>query len=93
MEIPRHFIPPGIQISPLGVIPKKNKPGNWRLIVDLLSPAGFSVNDGISPELSSLNNTSVVHLVSLVTSVGRGALLVKADIKEAYRMIPVHPHD
>ena len=23
----------------------------------------------------------------------QGALLVKADIKEAYRMIPVHPHD
>jgi len=35
----------------------------------------------------------VDHLASLVTSVGRGALLVKADIKEAYRIIPVHPHD
>ena len=32
------------------------------------------------------------HLASLVTF-GRGALLVKADIKEAYRMVPVHPHD
>ena len=24
---------------------------------------------------------------------GRGCLLVKADIKEAYRMVPVHPED
>ena len=24
---------------------------------------------------------------------GRGALVVKADIKEAYRMVPVHPED
>ena len=92
-KFPRHCIPPGIQTSPLGVIPKKNKPGKWRLIVDLSSPMGFSVNDGISQELSSLSYTSVDHLASLVTSVGRGALLVKADIKEAYRMVPVHPHD
>ena len=61
--------------------------------MDLSSPVGFSVNDGISQELSSLSYTSVDHLASLVTSVGRGALLVKADIKEAYRMVPVHPHD
>ena len=33
------------------------------------------------------------HLASLVTSVGRGTLLVKADIKEAYRMVPIHPND
>ena len=92
-KFPRHSSPPGIQISPLGVIPKKNKPGKWRLIVDLSSPSGFSVNDGISKELSSLHYTSVDHLATLVASVGRGALLVKADIKEAYRSIPVHPHD
>ena len=33
---------PGIQISPFGVIPK-NKPGEWRLIVDLSAPEGCSV--------------------------------------------------
>lgn len=92
-KYPRHCSPPGIHISPLGVIPKKNKPGKWRLIVDLSSPAGFSVNDGISQELSSMKYTSLDHLAYLVNSVGRGALLVKADIKEAYRMIPIHPHD
>ena len=41
-------------ISSLGVIPKKNKPGSWRLILDLSHPEGFSVNDGIRREECSL---------------------------------------
>jgi len=85
--------PKGTQISPIGAIPKKNCPGKWRLITDLSSPAGKSVNDAISKELSSLKYTSVDHLSSLILSEGRGAFLVKADIKEAYRMVPVHPDD
>ena len=31
-------------ISPFGVIPKKSKPGKWRLIVDLSSPQGMMVS-------------------------------------------------
>ena len=92
-KYPRHVSPPGIHFSPIGVIPKKNRPGKWRLIVDLSSPRGFSINDGISSDLSTLSYTSVDHLASLVLSHGKGALLVKADIKEAYRMIPIHPDD
>lgn len=33
------------------------------------------------------------HLASLVTSVERGALLVKADIKETYCMVTIHPNN
>jgi len=35
----------------------------------------------------------VDHLSALVLEAGRGAFLTKADIKEAYRMLPVHPQD
>ena len=49
----------GIHISPLGVIPKKHKENQWRLIMDLSSPPGRSVNDGISKELCSFHYTSV----------------------------------
>ena len=35
------------QTSPIGLIPKPHQPGKWRLIVDLSSPAGHSVNDAI----------------------------------------------
>ena len=48
---------------------------------------------GIDSELSSLSYSSIDHLASLVVSEGRGSFLVKADIKEAYRMVPVHPED
>ena len=90
----RHVVsPPGIHFSPLGVIPKKNKPGKWHLIMDLSSPAGSSINDGISPEWSSVSYVSIDHLSCLVLEAGKGAVLVKADIKEAYRMLPIHPDD
>ena len=36
---------------------------------------------------------SIDHLSSLVLSLGREALLIKADIKEAYRMVPIDPQD
>ena len=82
-----------IQISPMGMIPKKNRPGKWRLIVDLSSPKGASVNDGISGAWSSLTYTTVDHLAEIILSMGQAAHMVKADIKEAYRMVPVHPSD
>ena len=64
-----------------------------RLIVDLSSPSNASVNDEISSKLSSLKYPTVDHLSALILQEGKGAFLVKADLKEAYRMIPIHPHD
>jgi len=93
VEIPTGVKLNSIHLSPVGVIPKKNKPGKYRLIMDLSSPKKFSVNDGIDPGLSSLSYASIDHLSVLVLSLGRGAMLVKADIKEACHMIPVHPQD
>lgn len=83
----------GVHCSPFGVIPKKGKVGRWRLIVDLSSPAGGSVNEGISAELSSLSYTSVDEVMRKVLELGKGTLLAKADIKQAYRNVPVHPMD
>ena len=83
----------GIHCSPFGVIPKKGKANKWRLIVDLSAPEGSSVNDGISKELSSLSYLSVDQVVARVLILGRGTLLAKMDICQAYRNIPVHPQD
>ncbi len=80
----------GIQCSPFGVIPKKGKPGRWRLIVNLSAPDGKSVNDGIDKGLSSVAYTSVDDVVRRVLE---GAKLAKADVKAAYRNIPVHLRD
>ena len=72
---------------------EKHKPNKWRLIVDLSSPNGASVNDGIDKETCSLSYTSVDAVVEKILELGRGSLLAKLDIKQAYRMIPVHPQD
>ena len=63
------------------------------MIVDLSSPEGASVNDGIDPCLCSLTYVTVDDAARSVVGAGRGAFLVKADVKQAYRMVPVHPED
>lgn len=84
---------PFLQYSPFGVIPKKYKPGKWRLIFNLSAPHNHSVNDGILKELCSFSYVSVDDVVSSILLMGRGTLMAKLDIKEAYRMVPVHPED
>lgn len=85
----------GIHCSPFGVIPnyKKHKPNKWRLIVDLSTPTGHSINDGISKELASLSYVLVDDVVACALKEGKGALLAKMDVKQAYRNIPVHSSD
>lgn len=82
-----------IHFSPFRIIPKKNKPGKWRLIVDLSAPEGSSVNDAISKEWCSLSYVSIDDMVECILQKGRGATLAKMDVKHAYRNIPVHPED
>lgn len=81
-----------LHISSFGVIPKKGQPGKWRLIVDLSSLLGFSVNDGIDPESWSLQYIKLDDIVTMVSTLGKGALLAKFDIESAFRNIPVHPY-
>ena len=79
-KVPAAVLPKGVHISPLGIIPKKNKPNKWRLIVDMSSPTGASINDGINSEHASLSYTSIDHLSALVASEGKNVFLVKVDI-------------
>ena len=83
----------GVHCSPFGVIPKKNTPDKWRLILDLSSPEGHSVNDGVQKKLASLSYISVDDVIAEVLKKGRGSELAKMDVKQAYRNIPVHPKD
>ena len=85
--------PPVVQISPFGVIPKKYKPNKWRLIVDLSSPEGHSINDSIPQKLCSVSYISIDHAVSMARGLGTGSLLAKLDLREAYRAVLVHPSD
>ena len=75
------------QVSRFGVIPKRHLPREWLLIVDLSAPDGLSVNNGISHYLS------VQSVARHVYQVGKGALIVKMEIKSAFRVVPVNPDD
>ena len=63
------------------------------MIVDLSAPKGWSVNDGISTSLCSLQYASVDNAVDILMRLGRSTELVKLDFSNAYRIVPVHPDD
>ena len=84
---------PLVHTSPLNLVPKAHHSNKWHMICDLLSPIGHSVNDGIPPELCSLQYAKVDDAVDIIRKLGRGTQLVKLDIKDAYRIVPVHLGD
>ena len=80
-----------LHCSPLGAVPKKD--GSYRIILDLSSPRGSSVNEGISSSAYSVKYSSFDDAVALVSSLGGHAFMAKLDIKHAFRLCPVHPQD
>ena len=82
-----------IHTSRFGVIPKSGQPNKWRLILDLSSPRGHSVNDAISKDLCSLRYATVDQAVHRIVELGPGSRLAKIDIEHAFRNIPIHPDD
>ena len=84
---------PVLHVSRFGVIPKRHQPGKWRLILNLSSPAGHSVNDGIVGEDYSLQYMKVDDITAGIMRLGRGSLMAKFDVQNAYRIVPVHTED
>lgn len=84
---------PYLHISRFGVIPKNNQPGKWRLILDLSSPPGHSVNDGIPRLPYSVQYVTIDEFIDGIMIRGQGALMAKFDVATAYRNIAVHPDD
>ena len=83
----------GIHCSPIGLVPKGRDTGRWRVIVDLSYPAGRSVNDGINTDMCSLKYASMDDALHFIDQLGPGTCLIKVDLKNAYRMVPVHTSD
>ena len=78
------------QISRFGVIPKHHKPDSWRLTIDLSHPHNHSANDEIPPSLCSNKYISIDDAINQILSLGRGTMMAKIDIKNAFRLLPVH---
>ena len=83
---------PQVHTRCFGIIPKGTT-GKWWLIVDMSSPEGASANDAIRESLSSLSYIGIRDAAKGIVAKGRGALLVKVDVKSAYRNISVHLDD
>lgn len=82
-----------VHTSPIGLVPKGHTVGRWRMIVDLSSPTRHSVNDGICEDVCSLQYASLDDALRLICRLGPGTQLVKMDLKDAYRAVPIHPGD
>ena len=79
--------------SPLGLVPKAD--GGWRRIHDLSYPKRqlTSVNSYIPEERGTLEYTTFDEAVDALISMGRGSKLVKRDLADAFRHIPVARSD
>ena len=87
-------LPPfeNFRVSPIGLVPKK-EPSEFRLIHHLSYPPGDSVNDNIDPSFCSVQYTKFDNAVKIVQKLGKGALLGKADIRSAFRLISLASKD
>ena len=80
-------------ISPLGVVPKKSG-SSFRLIHDLSSPCPpHSVNSHIPPKNYHVTLESFDTVANLILQSGKHSLVAKADIENAFRIIPISPLD
>ena len=77
-------------VSPLALVPKQEL-GKYRLIHNLSYPRDNSVNSAIPKEHTSVSYDTLDSALEWVLSYGRGSLIAKVDIEEAYRIIPIHP--
>ena len=82
---------PNFRCSGRGLVPKHD--GGWRIIYHLSAPHGNSINDYINSETYSLSYCSVDNAYAILNLLGTGALMSKIDLKNAFRLIPVHPND
>ena len=78
--------------SPLGLVPKKGTQ-EFRLIHDLSFPKQASVNSHIDPVFSAVHYQDLDYCVSLINKLGPNCLIAKADLKDAFRIIPINKED
>jgi hypothetical protein len=81
-------------LSPISLAEKFSS--KKHLIVDLSAPREHpiypSINSLISKEEYSLSYVRIDDAISIICSLGKGALLCKTDITDAFKQLPVAPH-
>ena len=77
---------PDLRSSSIGIVPKKT-PNEVRLIQHLSYPSGFSVNDNIPDDCSTVHYATINQAVKIVQRSGVGCFMAKTDTKSAFRII------
>lgn len=80
---------PNFICSPLGLVPKKES-GKYRVIHDLSFPKGDSINSSIPTEFTSVSYENIENVIKLVQGHHCNALMAKADVEDAFRLLPIH---
>jgi hypothetical protein len=89
--IERVFPSPPFICSPLGMVPKHD--GGRRRIHHLSFPPGLSVNDFIDPSYGAITYASFDAILQSILRAGRGCWIMKRDIRDAFRIVPIAvPH-
>ena len=76
--------------SPLGLVPKHD--GGWKKIYHLSYPIGCSVNDHISNGTGEMRYTRFQDVLQIIIRAGRNCIILKQDVKDVFRNVPVAPH-
>ena len=79
-------------VSPLGLV-EKHEPNTYRMIHKLSYQQGSSVNDGIPKAASTIQYASISDAIQIIQAAGPEIYLSKMDIKDAFRLVPIHPAD
>lgn len=75
--------------TPLGLVPKHS--GGWRKIHHLSHPVGCSVNDHTPDGAGEMRYTRFQDVLQVVIWAGRNCIILKRDVKGAFRNVPVAP--
>ena len=82
------------RVSPIGIAEGKYS-GKKRLIVDLSSPHDDqkheSINSLIDKDMCSLSYVKIDDAIKAIKNQGKGAILCKTDISNAFKLLPIKP--
>ena len=83
--------PPGLIISPLSCVPKGAN--DLRLVHNLSFPYNDSVNSSIDRSYCVVEYETLDTCIDIIAKLGPQALMAKADVQNAFRVLKVHKLD
>ncbi|XP_044151324.1 oxygen-regulated protein 1 [Bufo gargarizans] len=81
------------RVNPVGIVTGKFN-NKKRLIYDLSAPHSLqipSLNSLIPSEEFSMRYASIDEAIQVIIKLGKGTFLSKADITDAFKLLPIHP--